>query len=112
MGVQGVGVPAGRRAACYLLGATALRLFVFMWQCYGFCIPPCHIHSVGNLQSVHVDKEMGRLAMFARTSTFLSLVLVFSHTFYCSYLRACGQRAYLLFFLCSRLLCTCFVAAE
>ena len=74
-------------------GVGGLRWFVFVWRCHGYPIRPYHIHGVGDLRSVRVDREMGRLGLFTRTSTLLCLVLAFCHTLCCSYLRACGHRA-------------------
>ena len=35
-----------------------------MWRCRGFFICPYHIHGVGNLQSVRVDREVEQLVLF------------------------------------------------
>ena len=74
---------------------------VCVWRCRGFPIRPYHIHGVGDLQSVRVDRVVGWLSLFTNEYIVLALlVLAFCHTLRCLYLRVCGHQAYLLLFLC------------
>ena len=75
---------------------------VCVWRCRGFPIRPYHIHGVGDLQSMRVDRAVGWLGLFTNEYIVLALlVLAFCHTLRCLYLRVFGHRAYLLLFLCS-----------
>ena len=101
--------------ACYLRSPTALQWFSFVWRCHGFLICPYDIHGVGILQNVRVDREVGRLGLFTRTSTLLCLVPACSHTLCCSYLCTCGHRAPgipLALLLLGFVVCNFFLAAE